>query len=284
MDFKQLLGESVSDEVITQLNEGITNTISEAVKEKDDELEEMKKELDETKKELEEKKCEAEKAKDELTESAEAYGEKLKEEFSLKEAEYVQKIADITETAEAYGEYVKQEITESAEAYTNQFINEYKEQHSAKFKALEENTKATDALENVKNILECFNYSLDEQTLVSDLQESVVQKDEEIKQLKEELCENNIAKQKELILEEATQDLSLNEKADVVEAAGNILTEDVEGFKKVVNILVSKKDSNTLVENTSQKINENINTNKEGLFGKLSNKSPEVQEIVDNLI
>lgn len=264
MDFMTLLGDSVSKEVIEQLEEGLATTIKNAVTEKEIEL-------------TEKADAYAEYITEQLTEKANAYGEyvqaelnekaqsdieALEEKFAIKESEYVSRIEDIKEAAESWGEMIREDIIEKADTYTEKFVSEYKAKNEEMFEAINKDNTAKDIVESITATLMGFGMDLDQNTAINELKESIAQKDAEIAELNGKLYEDDVSKQKEIILDNMTKNLSLSEKQKVIDAASDILTESVSGFENVVRILVSKYNSNDEhVDNTKQKINERVNTN-----------------------
>ena len=287
MDIKELLKESVSPEVSEQLQQGLTEAIQTVVAEKNMEIADLKEKAEAYGREVEnhisEKADEygaylierADKYGAYLIERAEAYGHYLQEQFAQKEADYVQQIADLKEKANEYGEYIKQELIEKADQYTAQFVQEYQAKNSNMFEAIQNEQRATDILETFKATLAMFGSSTDNYT--NELKESLNEAKLEIKQLKDRLYENDIAKQKELIVEELTEGLSYSEQQAILTASKDILTESLDSFKNVVNVLVSRKQGEQRQSHNSlqEKINENVNNinNKNNVFDGIKNEN-----------
>lgn len=264
MDFTSLLGDSVSPDVIKQLEEGLAVTIKNALDEREADLtEKANLYADYIKGELSEKaEAYGEYVASEITEKAEAYGEMLHEEFAQKEVQYINRIDEVKQAAEGYAEMIFDDIVEKADAYTESFVQEYKDENTAMFEKIESENTAKDVVESITATLAGFGFDLNQNKTIKQLKESIAEKDSKISELNGKLFEDDVSKQKALVLDEATAHLSLSEKQKVVDAAGDILTESVSGFKNVVKILVSKYDSNDdRVDTTTKKINESVNTN-----------------------
>jgi len=263
MNFTSLLGDSVSKEVIDQLEEGMATTIKNAVYAKEQEL-------------TEQANAYSEYVQSELAEKADAYGvyikeslaveskeskETLEESFAEKEVSYIERIEEVKQAAEGYAELIFNDIVEKADAYTEHFVEEYQSKNTEMFESIQREQNAHDIVENITSTLAGFGFDVTQNTAIAQLKESVATKDAEISELNGKLYEDDVSKQKELVLEEMTEGLSLSEKQKVVDAASDILTESVGGFKNVVRILVNKYDSNDdRVETTTKKINERVNT------------------------
>lgn len=290
MNFATLLGDSVSAEVIAQLEEGMATTIKNAVHAKEVELTEQANAYGKYIQEQLEEQAEAygQYVHETLSEQAEEYGVYLQEEFATREAEYVERIEEVKEAAEGYAELIFNDLVEKADDYTEQFVEQYKAENVAMFEAIEKEQHARDVVESITSTLASFGFDTEQNVVMSNLKEALEDKEREIAALNNKLYENDVSKQKALILDEMTSGLSMSEKQKVMDAASDVLTESISGFKNVVRILVDKYDSNEdITERTSKKINERVNTNNMNesvSFKGTYTSSPSVDDIANTII
>lgn len=290
MNFATLLGDSVSAEVIAQLEEGLATTIKNAVHAKEVELTEQANAYAVYVQEQLEESANAygKYIEDTLTEQADNYGAYLKEDFTTREAEYVERIEEVKQAAEGYAELIFNDLVEKADAYTEHFVDEYKAKNTAMFEAIEAEQNARDIVENITSTLASFGFDAEQNAVLTSLKESLQDKERQIATLNHKLYEDDVSKQKALILEEMTSGLSLSERQKIADAASDVLTESISGFKNVIRILVDKYDSNdNITERTSRKINERVNTsnmNESVSFKDTYTTNPTVNDIANTLI
>ena len=290
MNFATLLGDSVSAEVIAQLEEGMATTIKNAVHAKEVELTEQATAYAKYVQEHLEEKAEAygEYVQETLSEQANEYGAYLQEDFAMREVEYVERIEEVKQAAEGYAELIFNDLVEKADSYTEQFVEQYKAENVAMFEAIQGEQHARDVVESISSTLASFGFDTEQNAVMSNLKEALEHKEREIATLNSKLYENDVSKQKALILEEMTSGLSLSERQKVTDAAGDVLTESISGFKNIVRILVDKYDSNdNITERTSKKINERVNTsnmNESVSFKGTYTSNPSVSDIASTLI
>ena len=254
MDFHELLGESVTADAIDQLEQGLSEAIEQIVDDKDFEIYEL------TEKAERFAEIMADERQASLVESMEAYKLHLEQDFAVKEAEYVERIANIKESAKEYGKYIYDDIVEKADEYTSQYVEEFKSVNESMFEAIQAEETAKDVLLNVKHVFESFGMDTDQNQVIRDLRDKLQESNSKITLLNNSLYENDIETRKKIILDELTEGLSLNEQQVIVSAASDILTENVNSFKNVVSIMVSKykkDDDSTFVKNSEKRIFEN---------------------------
>lgn len=276
MDLTSLLGDSVSPDVITQIENGLTEAIAKAVSLKESEHEQeishLKQQANEYGDYLKEQ---ANEYGNYLHEKANDYGSYLCEQANLyaisvasknihegvvgTELQYAETINELKEQANAYGESIKQDLIEKADAYTKQFISEYKQQHEEMFEAIETEQTAKDIVESIGAVLTSFGVSHDSVDVIKGLHESIKDYKHENNLLQSQIDTMNLDKEKQVIFESMTSHLSLSEKQKVLDVSNNILTESVGHYKTVIKMLVDKHSDTTIPQN--KKINEQVNNN-----------------------
>lgn len=287
MDFHELLGESVTPEAIEQLETGLTEAIEKIVEDSASEVEELKESAERYAQAM------ADERQQELTESMDAYKAELESAFSLKEAEYVERIVELKEAAKQYGKYIHDDIVEKADEYTSQYVEEYKQANERMFEKIQAEETAQDILLNVKHVFESFGIDTDQNEAIKQLRMELQESKDQIKSLNNSLHENDIVKRKQLILDELTHGLSMNEQEMIVSAANDILTENVDSFRNVVSIMVnkySKSNDVEIVKSSENKIYEKVNTNITGendkpiSFSNMRNNKQNIDDINKQII
>lgn len=286
MDFHELLGESVTSEAITQLEIGLTEAIEQVVQEKDSEVEYLKESAERYAEIL------ADEREAELVESMDAYKAELTSQFEQKEVEYVNRISELKEAAREYGKYVYDDIVEKADAYTAQYTDEFKAKNEKMFEQLQAEETAQDILLNVKHVFESFGMDTDQNEAMRELRVQLAESKAEITTLNNSLYENNIQKRKQLVLDELTKDLSMNEQEIIINASSDIITENVDSFKNIVSIMVSKytkQADSEIVKTSENKIYEKVNTHNTGesetiSFSNMRTRNQDVADINKQII
>lgn len=286
MDFHKLLGESVTSEAITQLEIGLTEAIEQVIQEKDSEVEYLKESAERYAEIL------ADEREAELVESMDAYKAELTSQFEQKEVEYVNRISELKEAAREYGKYVYDDIVEKADAYTAQYTDEFKAKNEKMFEQLQAEETAQDILLNVKHVFESFGMDTDQNEAMRELRVQLAESKAEIDTLNNSLYENNIQKRKQLVLDELTKDLSMNEQEIIINASSDIITENVDSFKNIVSIMVSKytkQADSEIVKTSENKIYEKVNTHNTGesetiSFSNMRTRNQDVADINKQII
>lgn len=275
--FKELLGESITDEVAAQLETKLQESINTAIESAKAETtatvtQSMNESIDAL------KDTHATELQN-LTESFKEYVAKdiheaevnsLKESTNQRIAEYVDEINTLKESANKYAEYVTEQLTEKAEKYIGECMQEYQNQHAELFERVEKNNKMESLFETVKQTFESFGFGLDKDAAYTSLQEKVNTLTEAVNAEKEKvtLTESKLAQKeldilKEKELQKATDGMSLNERERITKLSESINAKNIDEFKGVLNIVIANTitESKTAVDEANKKLNENVNTN-----------------------
>lgn len=266
---KSVLGDAVSDTVITQLHETVTRALADGT-------------ATAVAASLQEQKLahDAEIAK--LTESAEQYGQMLTQQHTdavtrltekantfvaqiksegvdnqlvsvLQESmaklneKHLNEITALNEQAHEYAGYVKQQLTEKASQYVTKFVEEYQALHEKEFSKLVEHNRMIGLFENFRAVISAHGYDLDDDMKYQALQEQVSQLTEsksitdekvvELSNLRESLT---FQVEKEKYLRENANGLSENEIATIVSLTEKLQPKTIGDFDVLFTTLKEK--------------------------------------------
>lgn len=277
---KGLLGEAVSDEVITQLNEAIANAATTQVaKEKAALLEAHTAEITSLKEsaqafadaEVERVKAEHAAEVASLNEAAEAkladeiqkvtvkLNESnnpnnellittLQESISKLNEEHALAVQELRVQADAYTDYVKQSLMESASGYVTQYAAEYDALHATELKKLEDHNKIVGLFENFRAVLNAHGFEAEDNLQVASLQEQVEKlstENEALKELKSEFTALNekleLDVRKAEFLYDSVDSMSKSEIDTVVSIMESLKPRSIEEYSVVFNTLKEKR-------------------------------------------
>ncbi len=286
---KSVLGDAVSDTVVTQLHETVTRALADGT-------------ATAVAAALQEQKLahDAEIAK--LTESAEQYGQmlveqhtgvvtKLTEKANAYEAQlkgentdnqlvsvlqesmaklnekHLNEITALNEQAQEYAGYVKQQLTEKASQYVTKFVEEYQTLHEKEFSKLAEHNRMLGLFENFRAVISAHGYDLDDDMKYQALQEQVSQLTESKKIADEKVVElsklqESLAFQveKEKYLRENANGLSENEIANIVSLTEKLHPKTISDFDVLFTTLKEKSSGVSTSTQTQdvRKLHENV--------------------------
>lgn len=274
--FKELLGESVAPEVITKLEEGLATMtearIVEAVAKAKEEALAMLVEKDATISEKEIIIAEKEVALAEATAIAESKSKELDEvkESTTKEidelnesyiqaaAGYVQQIKTVSEGADKYISYMKESLVEEFTSYADEVGKEYIKENQEQFDRLAQLDKMTSVFNHLKESFEAHGFYLNEDAKYIQLQGEIAKRDAALQEAQSTITATASAlhesKRNDLI-ESVTKDMVLSDKEAIKTLAEHLNTDSLDGFEKVLNVLVERtlnKNVNTLTETQKQ--------------------------------